>query len=46
MANLQDMLDQVDGLTQEIVELEQDMVRIPSINTGYMPTGDETSTLR
>jgi acetylornithine deacetylase/succinyl-diaminopimelate desuccinylase-like protein len=42
MANLQDMLDQVDGLTQEIVELEQALVRIPSVNTGYMPTGDET----
>lgn len=42
MANLQEMLDQVDGLTQEIVELEQALVRIPSVNTGYMPTGDET----
>lgn len=36
------MLDQVDGLTQEIVELEQDLVRIPSVNTGAMPTGNET----
>ncbi len=42
MANLQDMLDQVDTLTEEIVSLEQDLVRIPSVNTGYMPTGDET----
>ena len=42
MASLQEMLDQVDGLTQEIVELEQDLVRIPSVNTGYMPTGNET----
>ena len=36
------MLDQVDGLTQEIVELEQALVRIPSVNTGAMPTGNET----
>ena len=42
MPSLQSLLDQVDGLTQEIVELEQAMVRIPTINTGYMPTGDET----
>ena len=37
------MLDQVDGLTQEIVELEQALVRIPSVNTGAMPTGNETA---
>ena len=36
------MLEQVDGLTQEIVELEQALVRIPSVNTGAMPTGNET----
>ena len=42
MPSLQSLVDQVDGLTQEIVELEQAMVRIPTINTGYMPTGDET----
>ena len=42
MPSLQSMLDQVDGLTQEIVELEQALVRIPSVNTGAMPTGNET----
>jgi acetylornithine deacetylase/succinyl-diaminopimelate desuccinylase-like protein len=42
MPTLQSLIDQVDGLTQEIVELEQSLVRIPSVNTGYMPTGDET----
>ena len=42
MTSLQSLIDQVDGLTQEIVELEQDLVRIPSVNTGVMPTGDET----
>lgn len=36
------MLEQVDRLTEEIVELEQALVRIPTINTGQMPTGNET----
>ena len=43
MPSLQTMLEQVDGLTQEIVELEQALVRIPSVNTGAMPTGNETA---
>ena len=43
MPSLETMLEQVDGLTQEIVELEQTLVRIPSVNTGAMPTGNETA---
>ncbi|MFW6195165.1 MAG: M20 family metallopeptidase [Chloroflexota bacterium] len=42
MPSLQSLLDQVDDATQEIVELEQSLVRIPSVNTGFMPTGNET----
>ena len=42
MPSLQNLIDQVDQLTQEIVELEQALVRITSVNTGYMPTGNET----
>ena len=42
MPNLQDLLDQVDELRDEIVALEQDLVRIPTVNTGFMPTGNET----
>ena len=42
MPILDDMLIQIDSLEQELVELEQALVRIPSVNTGFMPTGDET----
>lgn len=42
MADLQTMLDEVDASAAEIVELERDLVRIPSVNTGKMPTGNET----
>ena len=42
MPELEDLLDQVDGLRDEIVALEQDLVRIPTVNTGFMPTGNET----
>ena len=43
MPSLQSLLDQVELSTNEIVELEQALVRIPSINTGFMPTGNETA---
>ena len=33
---------QVDAASDEIIALEQALVRIPSVNTGSMPTGDET----
>ena len=42
MPKLEDLLDQVDQLRDEIVALEQDLVRIPTVNTGFMPTGNET----
>ncbi|MBI4306155.1 MAG: M20/M25/M40 family metallo-hydrolase [Chloroflexi bacterium] len=42
MPSLQSLLDEVDHRADEIVALEQDLVRIPSINTGFMPTGNET----
>ena len=41
MPNLDDLLAQVDASRNEIIELEQALVRIPSVNTGIMPTGDE-----
>jgi acetylornithine deacetylase/succinyl-diaminopimelate desuccinylase-like protein len=40
--SLQSLLDQVDRNVDEIVGLEQSLVRIPSVNTGFMPTGNET----
>ena len=46
MPDLNDMLDQVDEMREEIVKLEQDMVRIPTVNTGFMPTGNETELCR
>ena len=42
MPTLDELLGQVDSMEEEIVRLEQDLVRIPSVNTGFMPTGDET----
>ena len=42
MADLQSLIAEVDSHVDEIVKLEQDLVRIPSVNTGFMPTGDET----
>ena len=42
MPKLEYLLDQVDELREEIVALEQDLVRIPTVNTGFMPTGNET----
>ncbi len=42
MATKADVLAAVDAAREEIITLCQDLVRIPSINTGVMPTGDET----
>ncbi len=42
MGTLQTLIDQADDAVDEIVELEQELVRIPTVNTGFMPTGDET----
>jgi hypothetical protein len=33
----------VDSNRDETVSLEQALVHIPSVNTGFMPTGDETA---
>ena len=42
MTLLEDMLKQVDQAESELIELEQSLVQIPSVNTGFMPTGNET----
>ena len=42
MPDLQSLVNEVDSCVDEIVQLEQDLVRIPSVNTGFMPTGNET----
>ena len=42
MPNLDDLLAQVEAHRDEIIALEQELVRIPSVNTGVMPTGNET----
>ena len=39
---LADLFAQVDAAQDDIIALEQALVRIPSVNTGFMPTGDET----
>ncbi len=42
MPNLEELFAQVDAQRDEIIALEQALVRIPSVNSGFMPTGDET----
>jgi len=39
---LEELLQQVEAAEEEIIELEQALVRFPSVNTGRMPTGHET----
>ena len=42
MSQIQSLLAQVDSAHDDIISLEQDLVRIPTVNTGSMPTGNET----
>ena len=42
MPNLEELFAQVDACKEDIIALEQALVRIPSVNTGFMPTGNET----
>ena len=42
MPDLEELFAQVDAAQDDIIALEQALVRIPSVNTGFMPTGDET----
>ena len=42
MPNLEELFQQVDAARDDIIALEQALVRIPSVNTGFMPTGGET----
>ncbi|MCH8088869.1 MAG: hypothetical protein IH955_02515, partial [Chloroflexi bacterium] len=46
MTSLSDLFARVDDAYDEIIGLEQALVRIPSVNTGFMPTGDETKVCR
>ena len=43
MPDLDDLLALVDSSRDEILSLEQALVQIPSVNTGSMPTGNETA---
>ena len=42
MVDFKNIFAQVDKMQDEIVALHRDLVQIPSVNTGQMPTGDET----
>tara|TARA_B100001123_G_scaffold89836_4_gene103251 strand:- start:107 stop:1462 length:1356 start_codon:yes stop_codon:yes gene_type:complete len=42
LSDILQLLEQIDESKNELIELEQALVRIPSINTGVMPTGNET----
>ena len=43
MPDYADLLAQVDASRDAIIALEQALVRIPTVNTGFMPTGNETA---
>ncbi len=42
MPDLRAIFAQIDNMEDEIVALHRDLVQMPSVNTGFMPTGDET----
>ena len=42
MPGLEELFSQVDAARGDIIDLNQALVRIPSVNTGAMPTGNET----
>ena len=42
MDKFRDLTYQVDNYIDEIIQLEQDLVKIESVNSGTMPTGNET----
>ena len=42
MKTLDELMAEVDKSSDELVELLQGLVRIPTVNTGTMPTGNET----
>ena len=42
MPSIEELFSQVDAAQDDIISLEQALVRIPSVNTGFMPTGNET----
>ena len=43
MSQLNSLLSQVDRNFDELLNLHRELVRIPSVNTGFMPTGNETA---
>ena len=42
MPSLDELLSQIDRNSDEILAIHRDLVGIPSVNTGFMPTGNET----
>ena len=46
VTKLDELLAEADRSKDEVVELLQDLVRIPTVNTGVMPTGNETELCR
>ena len=42
MTDFRTVFAEIDRMEDEIVALHRDLVQIPSVNTGQMPTGDET----
>ena len=42
MQNINNLLLEVDEKLEDLIKLHQNLIKIQSINSGYMPTGNET----
>lgn len=42
MTDINALFDQIDGMKDEIIKFEQDLIGFESVNSGFMPTGNET----
>ena len=41
--DIQSLMNKIDEQREDLISLHQELVKIPSVNTGFMPTGNETA---
>ena len=41
--DIQSLMNKIDEQREDLITLHQELVKIPSVNTGFMPTGNETA---
>ena len=42
MLNIKNLYSEVDNNVERLILLHQELIKIESVNSGYMPTGNET----